>query len=49
MDYCNEKAPEPEIRKSLKEYTFNRTLNNDNNTPEGNNNKDLKEQKKDKD
>lgn len=41
MDYSNEKAPEPEIRKSLKEYTFTRILENDNIcTPEGNNNKD---------
>ena len=50
MDYSNEKAPEPEIKKSLKEYTFTRILENDNIiTPEGNNNKDLKEEKEEKD
>jgi hypothetical protein len=49
MDYNDEKAPEPEKRKPLKEFTFTRTLQNGNtSTPLGNINNDLKGEKNDK-
>ena len=49
MNYNDEKAPEPEKRKPLKEFTFTRTLQNGKTaTPLGNINNDLKGEKNDK-
>ena len=47
MEESNEKAPEPNIKKPLKEYSCTRMLTSGNITPEGNNNKVLIEQDKD--